>query len=169
MDMKVADYESITRLPVLDSFIKESSRLNPLDKSMLSLKVNRQRMVTLTDLVVAIRRKALRPYTFSNGGPHVAAGEMACVSGWDLMHDSAKYPNPDDFDGLRFVKPSVLTPAVVEEQSMRGTSLTDATKDFPIWGLGSKAWCVVRQAESLIPSTDNPSAQSWQVACGPRY
>ncbi|KAL9105337.1 MAG: hypothetical protein Q9187_008728, partial [Circinaria calcarea] len=70
------DCESIARLPVLDSFIKESVRINPLDK-------------------VAIRRKALKPYTFSNGGPHVALGQIACVPAWDIMHNDAKYSNPD--------------------------------------------------------------------------
>ena len=31
------DYESINRLQILDSFIKESVRINPLDKSELIL------------------------------------------------------------------------------------------------------------------------------------
>lgn len=30
------DYEGINQLPILDSFIKESVRLNPLDKSKLN-------------------------------------------------------------------------------------------------------------------------------------
>ena len=31
------DYEGIDRLPILDSFIKESVRLNPLDKSTYAI------------------------------------------------------------------------------------------------------------------------------------
>ena len=31
--VKRLDYDSITNLPILDSFIKETARLNPLDKS----------------------------------------------------------------------------------------------------------------------------------------
>lgn len=140
------DYETITQLPILDSFIKESVRINPLDK-------------------VAIRRKALKPYTFSDNGPRVALGQIACVPAWDIMHNDTKYPNPDVFDGLRFLKTtgqtsdtsyssatssplshlsssSSPTDQARPSEPMRGTTLTDASKDFPIWGLGSKVWCV---------------------------
>ena len=34
--MEKFDYETITHLPILDSFIKEAVRLNPLDRSTLS-------------------------------------------------------------------------------------------------------------------------------------
>lgn len=34
--MEQFDYETITNLPILDSFIKEAVRLNPLDRSTLS-------------------------------------------------------------------------------------------------------------------------------------
>ncbi|KAA6408297.1 MAG: cytochrome P450 [Lasallia pustulata] len=44
------DVTTITLLPLLDSFINECLRLNPLDE-------------------MGIRRKALEPFTFSNGGP----------------------------------------------------------------------------------------------------
>lgn len=32
-DVESLDYESINQLPILDSFIKEAVRVNPLDKS----------------------------------------------------------------------------------------------------------------------------------------
>ena len=89
---------------------------------------------------MSIRRKALRPFTFSNGGPHVAVGEIACVQGWDIMHNEAKFPNAHTFDGLRFVKSHERTASGPADNELRGTTFTDASKDFPIWGLGSKVW-----------------------------
>ncbi|MCJ1475924.1 hypothetical protein MMC13_004588 [Lambiella insularis] len=116
------DYATISRLPVLDSFIKESVRLNPLD-------------------LMSIRRKALKPYTFSHGGPHVEPGQIACYPAYEVMHNGARYTNPDVFDGLRFVKnPEAVSKTIKSSGSaeMRGTTLTEGSKDFPIWGFGSK-------------------------------
>ena len=131
------DYESIDRLPILDSFIKESVRVNPPDKSKLSCQFT---STLLTSRSVGIRRKALKPFRFSHGGPQVAVGQIVCVSAWDLMHDEERYPSPNTFEGLRFV-PS--THHSVKEGScnpLRGSRFTDASRDFPIWGLGSKVW-----------------------------
>ena len=89
---------------------------------------------------MAIRRKALRPYTFSHGGPHVASGEIACVPAWEIMHNESRYPQPDEFDGLRFAQNTIATMSKQGESDQRGTTFTDASKDFPIWGLGSKVW-----------------------------
>ena len=91
-------------------------------------------------LLVSIRRKALRPFTFSNGGPRVSVGQIACVPGWEIMHDESKYPNADVFDGLRFVKTTHSTASGPSDNKLRGTTFTDASKDSPIWGLGSKVW-----------------------------
>ena len=84
-------------------------------------------------LIVAIRRKTLTPYSFSKNGPHIPKGEMACISAWDIMHDPERYPNPGEFDGFRFVG----TRAGLDT---RGTTFTDASKDFPIWGFISRVW-----------------------------
>ena len=89
-------------------------------------------------VTVSIRRKALKDYTFANGGPRVSVGQIACVSGWDIMHDELKYPNADTFDGLRFIKKNNMSG--LPDNIMRGTTFTDASTDFPIWGLGSKVW-----------------------------
>lgn len=58
------------------------------------------------------------------------------------MHDESQYPDADNFDGHRFVKPQQDPSLSLSDSSMRGTTLTDASKDFPIWGLGSKSWLV---------------------------
>ncbi|KAL9123111.1 MAG: hypothetical protein Q9187_000340 [Circinaria calcarea] len=132
---KSLDYAEITKLPILDSFIKEAVRVNPLDK-------------------MSIRRKAIKPFTFSNDGPHLDVGEIACVSGWDLMHNEAKYPNPYEFDGHRFVSAKRPTAAgdpttIPGDGGMRGTTFTDASKDFPVWGYGSKV-CPGRWHGALV-------------------
>ena len=56
------------------------------------------------------------------------------------MHDESKYPNANLFDGHRFVKTTYSTASGPPDNEMRGTTFTDASKDFPIWGLGSKVW-----------------------------
>jgi cytochrome P450 len=89
---------------------------------------------------VSIRRKALKPFTFASGAPHVPLGQIACISAWDFMHDDSKYPNPYTFDGLRFVAYHEDSDRGAKDNDLRGTQLTDASKDFPIWGLGSKVW-----------------------------
>ncbi|KAL8745382.1 MAG: hypothetical protein Q9190_002461 [Brigantiaea leucoxantha] len=116
------NYKTIAAMPILDSFLKESIRVNPLDSK-------------------AVRRKALKPYTFSKGAPHIQRDEVICVSSYDLMHDAQKYPRPSDFDGLRFVKnmPSTLD-YKASDSPMRGTPVTEVSKDFPIWGYGSNVW-----------------------------
>ena len=91
---------------------------------------------------MSIRRKALKPFTFADG-THVPAGDIACAPAWEIMHNEAKYPRPQDFEGLRFAKERDLplgSASGTGDEPMRGTVLTDASKDFPIWGLGSKVW-----------------------------
>jgi len=119
------DYNTISSLPILDSFIKESVRLNPADE-------------------MGLRRKALKPFTFSNGGPHVPEGQIACLPAAEILTNPAKYPNPQQFDGLRFLKPSAN---VQTEES--DSKLTDVSKDFPVWGFGSKA-CPGRWHAALV-------------------
>jgi len=82
--------------------------------------------------------KGPQKFYFLESGPHVSVGEIACVPAWDIMHNESKYPNADTFDGLRFVK-SAAAPRGADDV-MRGTTYTDASKDYPIWGLGSKVW-----------------------------
>jgi len=116
-----SSYHELEKLPLLDSFIKETIRLNPLDK-------------------FAIRRKALEPYTFQGGAPSVPLGGTACVSAHDLMHDPQTYPSPDTFQGARFVP---------TEDGAPQSKFTDVSEKFPVWGYGSLA-CPGRFYASLI-------------------
>jgi cytochrome P450 len=105
-------YEKLMGLPLLDSFIKETVRLHPLD-------------------TLAVRRKALQPYTFASGSPHVPAGATVAVSSYDLMHNSNDYPCPNDFQPRRFLD---------TESSVKDTKFTEVSERFPVWGYGSLAW-----------------------------
>ena len=74
-------------------------------------------------------------------------GQIACVPAYEIMHNDAKYPHPHEFDGLRFVNGGGIKPGgdKMSEggEEMRGTTFTEGTKDFPIWGFGSKIWLVI--------------------------
>lgn len=85
----------------------------------------------LIELIVAIRRKALEPYTFSNSNLSVPAGATVCVSAYNLMHNPDTYPEPDCFDPLRF------SPKSLKDQQRR---FIDVSETFPVWGYGSLAW-----------------------------
>jgi cytochrome P450 len=105
-------HDKLMELPLLDSCIKETVRLHPLD-------------------TLAVRRKALKPYTFISGSPQVPAGTTVVVSSYDLMHNSTDYPSPHDFQLRRFIE---------TKSSVKGTRFTEVSEKFPVWGYGSLAW-----------------------------
>ncbi|KAI4214045.1 MAG: hypothetical protein LQ351_003449 [Letrouitia transgressa] len=127
------DYPTISKLPILDSFLKESIRLNALDR-------------------MAVRRKALQPYLFAKGSPRVQQDEIICVSSYELMRNEQFFPEPERFDGLRFVKDLEASAAAGGKGAgnpMRGTSVTDVSKEYPVWGYGSH-FCPGRYHASLV-------------------
>ncbi|PYI08311.1 putative cytochrome P450 [Aspergillus sclerotiicarbonarius CBS 121057] len=105
------DYHRLSQLPLLDSFMRETARLVSLDK-------------------LNIRRKALKDYTFADGTPHVPAGATVCVSSYDASHNPATYPDPENFDGRRFVDGN-------HKDSTHRYS--DVSEHYLIWGYGSLA------------------------------
>ncbi|KAI0853766.1 cytochrome P450 [Daldinia vernicosa] len=114
------DYKDLEQLPLLDGFIKETVRCNPLD-------------------TLAIRRKALEPYTFSDGSLSVPSGATVCVSSYDLMHNPQTYPDPNAFNPSRYL------PKEPNSQQLKFTEVSEA---YPIWGYGSLA-CPGRFQASL--------------------
>ncbi|KAI0410100.1 cytochrome P450 [Xylaria palmicola] len=114
------DYKRLEQLPLLDSFIKETVRLNPLDK-------------------LAIRRKALESYTFSDGSISVPAGATVCTSAYDQMHNPEVYPNPNSFEATRYLS----------NDDVKQSRFTDISESFPVWGYGSLA-CPGRIHASLV-------------------
>ncbi|KAL4976056.1 cytochrome P450 [Aspergillus desertorum] len=111
----------IDQLPLLDSFMRETVRFNSLDKA-------------------AVRRKALTDYTFSSGSPAVRAGSILCVSSYDQTRNGNIYPDPEQFDGMRFLN------GRCKDKSFR---FADVSENHLIWGYGSLA-CPGRHASSFI-------------------
>ena len=108
------DYQHLDQLPLLDSFMRETARLVSLDK-------------------LNIRRKALQDYTFADGSLHVPAGATVCVSSYNASHNAAIYPDPETFDGRRFVDGNH------NDSTHR---YYDVSENYLPWGYGSLAWYI---------------------------
>lgn len=74
---------NVDNLPLLDSFLKESARMNPSDS-------------------ISLRRKALTRFTFSDGTV-VPKGAWVCVPQRAMQRDPSIYANPEVFNGHRFI------------------------------------------------------------------
>ncbi|EED20038.1 cytochrome P450, putative [Talaromyces stipitatus ATCC 10500] len=115
------DFTKLNQLSLLDGFMRETARLNSLDK-------------------IAIRRKALEDYTFSDGYTKVPAGAVVCVDSYAASHNPRIYPRPETFDAGRF------TNGQSHDQTNR---FTDVSENYLIWGFGSLA-CPGRHHASLV-------------------
>jgi cytochrome P450 len=104
--------ETSNGLPLLDSFIKESARMQPMDH-------------------MTSRRVALKEFSLSNG-TSIKPGEWICMPLKSLLNDAHHYPSPQHFDGFRFVKP--------DTQPEGPSKLTDVTYKWGMWGNVRQAW-----------------------------
>lgn len=106
--------------PLLDAFLKESSRLHPSDS-------------------ISVRRKVLEPFTFGDG-THLLPGDVACVPSQAIMRDEDTYSDSMKFSAWRFIRKGSGGQG---QQEMRNTSrFTDAELTYPLWGLGRHSWLV---------------------------
>ncbi|UKZ75705.1 hypothetical protein TrVFT333_003397 [Trichoderma virens FT-333] len=109
--------------PLLDSFMKESARMNPVES-------------------VSSRRMALKPFELSDGY-RVEPGEWICTAPRGMMSDARYYADPLKFQGFRFVNPDLL------EKKFSGTSGDGVSQEAPskytdindwqLWGTGRSA------------------------------
>lgn len=96
--------QSLAKLRKLDSFMKESQRLNPAG-------------------LVTVNRSTVVPYTFSDG-LRLPANTLLSFPNYELNHDADVYAEPEKFDGLRFFwmreagDPSKFHFATVSEESI---------------------------------------------------
>ncbi|KAL9134458.1 MAG: hypothetical protein Q9175_004360, partial [Cornicularia normoerica] len=107
---KVADDDFNSQnedMPLLDSFIKETARLNP-------------------PTIIGVPRKVLSPFTFSDG-VHVPSGNWVCVPQQALMQDPAIYPDPMIFDGFRFANGK-------DGNATSDSRFSHPSWRFPFWG-----------------------------------
>ncbi|EHK96392.1 putative Ent-kaurene oxidase [Glarea lozoyensis 74030] len=110
-------------LPLLDSFIKESARLTPVES-------------------MSTRRQAIAPFTFSDG-THLAVGDWAVTPLRAMLHDDAHFPEANQFNGFRHVQPAVLEKLTGSNfgslEAQEPSLLTDVNKHWHVWGTGRMA------------------------------
>ncbi|CAH0051924.1 unnamed protein product [Clonostachys solani] len=117
-----AEFEKTGKgLPLLDSFIKESARLTPVEAQ-------------------STRRSALQPFMLSNG-LKLEVGDWACTPVRAIMQDPEYFPNPLRFNGFRFVEPSLLSDkdGKFEISQLSPSKLTDVENTYHVWGTGRMA------------------------------
>ncbi|EDN95672.1 predicted protein [Sclerotinia sclerotiorum 1980 UF-70] len=115
-----AKYDSMI---LMDSFLKETSRLQPL-------------------LSFTMARKVLKPFTFADG-THVPKNNWICAPQHVMNLDEANYSSPHTFDPFRFV-PS--PEASVEE--VHASKFTTPSHNFLYWS-GPKRPCTGRYFVSV--------------------
>ncbi|OCL06345.1 cytochrome P450 [Glonium stellatum] len=102
-------------LPLLDSFLKECSRMTPVES-------------------VTTRRMALKRFTFSDG-TRLEKGDWTCIPVGAMLKDDTLYPQPDEFNGFRFADPKLFgeTKSVQPEGPSK---FTDVLDNWQVWGTG---------------------------------
>ncbi|KAI1778213.1 cytochrome P450 [Hypoxylon cercidicola] len=119
------EYEDFERtaigLPLLDSFIKESARLTPVES-------------------MSTRRSALMPFKFSDG-TKLEVNDWACTPVRAIMTDPRFYPAPLEFNGFRFASPEIIEKAGANSQRLQASpsQFTDVDGTFHVWGTGRMA------------------------------
>ncbi|KAH7311269.1 cytochrome P450 [Stachybotrys elegans] len=111
-------------LPLLDSFIKESSRITPVES-------------------MSVRRQALQPFELSTGA-RVDTGQWICAPSGAINTSPDYYTSPTEFSGFRFVEPSPLdhdsvTKVASTIKQPKPSKLTDVDHSFLMWGIGRMA------------------------------
>lgn len=101
------------KLYLMDSFLRESSRLNPLGG-------------------LTLQRKAAKNFTFSNG-MQIPAGNLDVVLQQVVMSDPDRYTEPQMFDPYRYMKNKDILDAAI-------TKFTDVNWDYTFWGSPRKSW-----------------------------
>lgn len=123
--------------PLLDSFLKESARLN-------SLRISNTTFLALSRILVycadrhpaAVERKVMASHIDLSGGVRVPRGNWVMAAQREIMRDPANYPEPDKFYPYRFVS--------MEKDSLRSKSrFTHPSNDFLFWGSVGRAWYVL--------------------------
>ncbi|KAI1475139.1 cytochrome P450 [Daldinia eschscholtzii] len=104
-------------LPLLDSFIKESSRLSPIE-------------------AMSGRRQALKSFTFSDG-VKIAKGDWVCVPTKAILNDATYFPHADRFEGFRFAPLDKLPANMGTVSQPEGPSrYSDLSENYHAWGIG---------------------------------
>ncbi|KAI1120565.1 cytochrome P450 [Nemania abortiva] len=104
-------------LPLLDSFIKESSRLSPIES-------------------ISGRRQALKDFAFQDGTA-VKKGDWACIPTKAILQDERYFPHATSFQGFRFAPPDKVSSNVQTVYQPEGPSrYSDLSENYHAWGIG---------------------------------
>ncbi|KAG5653220.1 hypothetical protein H0H81_001697 [Sphagnurus paluster] len=109
--------EDIERCIILDSFLKESLRINGLG-------------------AISLPRKAMVPFPLLDGTV-IPPGTIISVSSTAAHFDSTRYERPQEFDGLRFAK---LRQKEAISEKTDGHRLTSSGPGFLTFGSGKHIW-----------------------------
>ena len=124
----------LDKMHKIDSFVRESLRIDTLAISPLIPLANFQSPMLNFLFPAAIGRLALRPFTFSNGVT-VPAGTVIAAPSDSIHRDGEIYPNPDEFDGFRFAKLRESDGVAVP-----GYQATSTSVEYLPFGHGRHAW-----------------------------
>ena len=110
-------------MPLLDSFMKESTRLNPME-------------------AMSGRRQALKDFSYSDG-TKVRKGDWTCVPAKAILHDDAFFPDAQNFNGFRFVHPDLRPGTIKSATQPEGPSkFVTISPNYHNWGIGHIVWYV---------------------------
>lgn len=143
LEESYADFEKTGKgLPLLDSFIKESARLTPVESSKSIFHTTF--VCCSTNEAVSIRRSALKPFSLSDGS-HVDVGQWVCAPAGAINTAPNYYPSPNEFSAFRFVDPAVFdknAPSMSSARQEKPSELTGVEDSWMMWGTGRMAWYV---------------------------
>jgi hypothetical protein len=125
------------KMHMIDGFLRETQRLDDLDGGPLDSFRSRTPFTDILHFSVSVTRLALRPFTFSNGVT-VPPGTLISVPSGAVHKDEEIYPNPNKFDGSRFMKVRKHNVEAMTRYQALSTSVDHLT-----FGYGRHAWCVL--------------------------
>ncbi|KAI5928464.1 cytochrome P450 [Camillea tinctor] len=98
--------QQVSKMRKLDSFMKESQRVHPIG-------------------FITAQRIAVKPYTFKDG-LYIPAGTVIQFPADAVHQDAANYPEPDKFDGYRFLR----LRETVDPNRFHFSSVSDTSMNF---------------------------------------
>jgi len=127
---------AMTRMRKLDSFLKESARLNPLGARESQNATFKLALICTDSTLVTMTRKALKDFTFSDG-TRIPKGGIVSVASLYRHRDDDVYPHAGTFDGFRFSE-------IREEDEGTKHQMVATSTEYLPFGHGRHAWCVYR-------------------------
>lgn len=119
---------AVSKLKTIDSFLRESQRLNGVNASKLCSSLKHRPHTELR--TASAWRKTLKPVTFSSGIT-VPAGVLLSASAAATHLDEELFDNPNVFDPWRFMG-----------SSGDARSFVSLSPDYIVFGQGKHAWYV---------------------------